>query len=413
MEDAGNLVYVKRLNRVRVLNIIRENQNTSRNELARLTGLTAATISGIVREMVELGYVEEIGLGRSIGGRRPIRLRFHPESGYVVGVEITRTLTTVGIVDLQAKPVKVVHTSLNMTNPKTGITTLLKQLEEFIASTGIPQTKIMGAGFAFPGLLNQQTKVIHRSTNLGEQWSNIPVKDWLAEHLGIPLFIENNSNAAALAEKILGQGKQVNDLAYINLGEGFSAGVIINGGLVYGSHGFAGELGHQVIVEDGPLCNCGNKGCLESLYAVPALVRKANSELVLCKDNDPLKLIWAAKGEVNIEDILNTCVEVNSYAWELLQQAGAYIGIGIANIINVLNPALICLGGILGEASPIMLDTLIGSVQRHANPEIVKATKIVTSLIGREAAFYGACLGAINQLFDLQDPTILHRAGLL
>lgn len=401
MKDVGNLEYVKTLNRLNILNLIRENHEMSRQDLAKKTGLTPAAISGIVRELVQRGNVIEIGLGESKGGRRPIKLQFDPQAGYVVGAEITRKQTTLGIVDLQAKPVKVVELQIDMTDPKEGLMALKKNIDNLILETGIPQEKLMGAGFALPGLFDRRSKTIKHSPNLGERWRNVPIKDWLQELITVPFFIEHNSNAAALAEYTLGRGKLVKDLAYVNLGEGFSAGVIMNDRILYGSQGYAGEMGHVVIVENGPLCNCGNKGCLESLYAIPALVRKANNELALYQEKDLLKQIWEKFGRVTIEDIITCATEVDSYAWQLIQQAGWYIGTGVANLINFYNPEMVVLGGILAGAGSVIMDPLIESMNAHAFPEIAKNTKVEISSIGRQAACYGACLVAIKKLFSI------------
>lgn len=404
MNNVGNLEYVRMLNRVSILNIIRENSGLSRQELAKRTGLTPAAMSGIVRELVENGYVEEVGLGKSSGGRRPVNLQFNPEAGYVVGAEITRGRTTLGIVNLQGKPVKIEHMAMDMTEPESGLETLTRKIDELTLAAGIPGKKIMGAGFAFPGLLDRSTKVLRRSPNLGEKWTNLALESWLEERIKVPFVIENNSNAGALAEYTLGRGKDVRNLAYVNLGEGFSTGVIIDDKILYGSHGYAGEMGHVVIVENGPLCNCGNKGCLESLYAAPALVRKANSELGLYSDNDRLKNVWHDKGRVTIEDILACAGEPESYARQLIGQAGWYIGIGIAGIINFYNPEVIAVGGILSQAGSILMEPLLESINTHAFPEIAKATRVEVSSIGLEAGFYGACLGAIKRLFTAGRP---------
>ncbi|MCL5289613.1 MAG: ROK family transcriptional regulator [Firmicutes bacterium] len=412
-KDAGNLEYVKKMNRVNILNIMRENQCISRQQLAKHTGLTPAAISGIVRELVAMGYIQETGLGKSNGGRRPVELQFNPEAGYLVGAEITRKRTTLGIVDLQANPVIVTGAQIEMADPEAGLMALVKQIEQLMNTVGIPERKIIGAGFAIPGLLDVRTKVIKRSPNLGERWLDVPVQELLERYFKIPLFIEHNANAAALAEHTLGKGGETQNLVYVNLGEGFGAGVILNGELVYGSYGHAGELGHTVIMEDGPLCNCGNRGCLESLYAVPALVGRANNELPLYKkDDDGLKQIWREKGEVTIKDILVCVSEVDSYTWQLVRQAGWYLGIGIANAINFYNPEAVFLGGILAGAGQVLMEPLMESVLCHAFPVIARATRIEISTLGRDAAFYGACLGAIKQLFNIERAGIWSQTGI-
>lgn len=401
MRDVSNLQHMKRLNRLSILNIIREHKSISRQELAKVTGLTSAAISGIVREFFDKGYIEEVGPGESSGGRRPMQLQFNPAAGYVVGAEVTRKVTTVGIVDLQVKPVVIARSAIDMTEPEQGLRFLVREMMQMISANGIPREKVLSFGFAFPGLMDESAK-LKRSPNLGELWRDIPVAAGLANQVHAPLFIENNSKAAALAEHDLGKGKEIKDFVYVNLGEGFSAGVITDGKLFYGSHGYAGEMGHLVIVENGPLCNCGNRGCLESLYAVPALVQRANAELSVYLGDDPLKTIWCTNGMVSIGDILSCSKEVDSYSWQLIRQAGWYIGIGIANIINFYNPKAVFLGGILSAAGDVLLEPLLDSVARHAFPEVAKDTRIEFSVIGRDAAFYGACVGSIRKLFDIE-----------
>jgi len=402
VRDPRNFEYLKRSNRINILNIIRKNRNISRQGVAQLTGLTPAAISGIVRDLTEEDYIKEIGFGESSGGRRPIKLQFNSKAGYVIGAEITRKRTILGLVNLLAEPIMIEETHIDMTNPDVGLSVLLKSIETLITKSGVPKDKVMSMGFAFPGLIDLRTKIIKRSPNLGQEWTDFHVKDWLEQSVDLPLFIEHNSNAAAAAEFTLGKGKGVQDFAYVNIGEGISAGVIINGKPLYGAMGYAGEIGHTVIVENGPLCNCGNKGCLESLYAVPALVRKANNELPLYRDDDELKTIWLANGEITIKDMIEAAKVPNSYAWELIRQAGWYIGVAISNIANFYNPEIVCLGGILSRALPVMMEPMMQSMETHAFPEVAKVTRIEVSDIGREAGFYGACLGAINRVFDME-----------
>ncbi|BCV22323.1 ROK family transcriptional regulator [Moorella sp. Hama-1] len=398
--EVGNLQLVKKLNRIGILNIIREHNTISRQQLAKLTGLTPAAITGIIRDLVATGYVVETGFGKSSGGRRPVKLQFNPDSGYVFGAEITRKNATLGVVNLDAKPVMLKQYSIDMTEPQQGLDLLADEVAKMIIESGIDRKKILGMGVAYPGLVDITTKVVKRSSNLGNKWRDISIENWLQDKIGIKVFVENNSNAAALAEYILGRGKETKNMAYINLGEGISAGIILNGMLAYGFKGYTGEIGHLVIYEDGPLCNCGNNGCLESLYAVPALVRKANNELALYNQKDTLKAIWLEKGNVTIEDIIANANEANTYAWELVRQAGWYIGKGVAAIINVFNPEAIFIGGILAEAGNTLMEPLTESVQKHALPELIREVKIELSSMRKNTGFYGACAVAIKALFE-------------
>ncbi|WP_338823355.1 N-acetylglucosamine repressor [Moorella humiferrea] len=399
-KEASNLQSLKKQNRITILNLIREHHTISRQQLANLTGLTAAAITGIIRDLVAQGYVIEKGLGKSSGGRRPVKLQFNPEAGYVVGVEITRHRTTLGIVNLNAKPLIINHYNIDMSEPREGLTSLAAEVKRMINESGIDTKKVFCMGVAYPGLVDVTTREVKRSPNLGKKWRDIPIENWLQELIGIKVFVENNSNAAALAEYSFGLGKGTKNMAYINLGEGISAGIILNGMLAYGFKGYTGEIGHLVITEDGPLCNCGNNGCLESMYAVPALVRKANNELSLYNQKDPLKAIWQEKGSVAIEDIIACAREPETYAWRLIRQAGWHIGKGIAALVNIFNPEAIFIGGILAEAGDILMEPLKESMAKHSFPELAKEVKIAISSMRRETGFYGGCAVAMRALFQ-------------
>lgn len=401
MKNPINQDYIKKANRVKVLNILREEQNISRNKLAKITGLTPAAITGIIRSLKEINLVKEIGLGNSKGGRRPVNLQLNQKAGYVIGAEITRKVTTIGIVDLKVNTIKVKETRVEMSNPLNGIKNLALEVEKLLLEVCITKRQIIGYGFAFPGLVDFNSKIIKHSPNLGEAWRNASLKEMLTRYFGTKLFIEHNSNAAAIAEYALQRKGKVRNLVHVNLGEGFSAGVISNGELLYGHGGHAGEIGHMVIDENGPLCNCGNQGCLESIYAVPAIVKKANMDLAVLENSDPLKKLWINKGEVDIKDILSCAKISETYAENLIKSAGWYIGKGIANVINFYNPEVICLGGPLIQAENTLMEPLIKSVNRHAFPELARDTRIEISLLGKQAGFYGACLGAIDNVFTI------------
>lgn len=398
--EVGNLQLVKKLNRISILNIIREHNTISRQQLAKLTGLTPAAITGIVRDLVATGYVVEKGFGKSSGGRRPVKLQFNPDSGYVLGAEFTRNNVYMGLVNLDAKPLILKRYNIDMSDPQQGIDSVADEVAKMITASGVERNNILGMGIACPGLVDITTRLIKRSPNLGKKWVDIPLEKLLQEKVGIKVFVENNSNAAALAEYIFGGGKEIRNMVYINIGEGISAGIILDGVLAYGVKGYTGEIGHLIITEDGPLCNCGNNGCLESMYAVPALVRKANNELLLYNKKDPLKAIWQEKGEVKIEDIIANADNEGSYAHRLMRQAGWYIGKGIAAIINIFNPEAIFVGGILAEAGNSLLEPLIESVQKHAFPELVREVRIIPSSMKQDTGFYGACAVAIRALFE-------------
>ena len=257
----------------------------------------------------------------------------------------------------------------------------------------------MGVGVAFPGLLNVPEGIVKRSINLGHNWDTFPVKRALEEELGMHVFIENNSKASALAERWFGGGTGYKDLVYVNLGEGISAGVIINDRILQGVHGHAGEIGHMSIQEAGPLCNCGNRGCLESLCGIPAIMRRAKAELAIIPDHDPLKKVWLEKAEFSIEDIIKSSCIKNSYSHELLKQAAVYIGKAIANVINFYNPECVFIGGKMAAAAEYFMDIIKTTVRSNAFPVIALSTDIQISSLKEKAGVMGACALVLRNLF--------------
>jgi len=398
-KNPGNSKYVKKLNRMTVLNIIKENEPISRKQLADLTGLTPPAITGIMRELLELGFVREVGLGKSHGGRKPVKLTFNPEAGYVIGVEITRMETTIAVADLKNDPTDKKTIGIDMTEPETGLAGLMEVITHLTQSRKYRDKRFLGIGIAFPGLLHSKTGVVKRSINLGPKWSGFPVREVLERELKIPVFMEHNSIASALAERWFGGGTDCKDLIYINLGEGISAGIITNDHMLQGSQGYAGEIGHIVLTEGGPLCNCGNRGCLESLCGIPALVKRANAELSLVKPDDPLKKIWTEKNKVSIDDILATTSYEGGYSAELLRQVGKYVGLVVSYLINLFNPKMIFIGGKLALASDIFMDILRDTANAHAFPEIATSTEIKASAFNGNASVIGACALALRELF--------------
>lgn len=397
-KNPGNSKYVKKLNRMTVLNIIKEHEPISRQQLAKMTGLTPPAITQIIRELINMGFVKEVGLEKSCGGRRPVQLKFNPEAAFVMGIEVTRFEVNFGIADLKNDPTDIKTIELDMTEPEIAIPLLIDNINKIIGSSKYRDKNILGLGIAFPGLLNIKEGTVKRSINLGPKWNGFPLKAVLQREIGLPVYIENNSNASALAERWFGGGNECRDLVYINLGEGISAGIIMDDRVLQGFQGHAGEIGHIVMVENGPLCNCGNRGCLESICGIPALVRKANSELPLISEEDPLKKIWKLKRKISINDILSSASLEGTYSNELIKQMGKYIGLAVADVINLYNPEAVFIGGKLASASAVFMDILKQTVDSHAFPEIASSTDIKLSSLDGNSGVIGACALALKEL---------------
>lgn len=400
---------VKKFNRLTVLNMIKEDGPLSRLQLARITGLTPAAMTGIVRELVELGFVRETGLGNSTRGRKPVKLAFNPEAAYTIGIEITHYETTMGIANLMNAPTDIRTLSLDMTEPRTGIPLLADAVKKMIGQDRNADKNILGIGVAFPGLLDLKAAAVKRSINLGPGWNDFPLQKALAEELSLPVVVETNSRVSALAEKWFGRGVGRSDLVYINLGEGISAGVILEDRLLQGAQGHVALLGHILIDKNGPLCNCGNKGCLEAFCGVPALVKKALAAWPVLAEEDPLRKVLAEKGQVGVQDLLTCAADRGSFAWEMLREVSGFVGVAAASIVNLYNPGVIVLGGKIARGVEPFLSDVRRTATAHAFPEVAEATDIVVSEFDANAAVMGACALAVRELLESPQSQLLEE----
>ncbi len=402
---AANSKLIKKLNRMNVLNILKRHGPVSRQELAAITGLTGPAITGIVKELLAIGFVNEAGLGISQGGRKPIQLEINPEAGYVFGVEVTRHEVSMGMANLTADPVLLQRRAVDMSAPAAGIDNFARAIGA-AARMADRKGRLLALGIAFPGLIDVDAGVVKRSVNLGPAWSGYPIRTVLEERLGVKVFIENNSNAAALAERWFGECADCRDLVYINWGEGISAGVLTDERILQGYRGYAGEIGHIVIQEGGPLCNCGNRGCLEAICGIPALERKVAGELPFIRADDPIRE-RAVAGRAAIEDIIDCAGVEGSYCADLMRQVARYVGYAVADVVNILNPQAVFLGGRMARAAALNRALIEETVRSHAFPEVAAETGLFISSLDGRAGFSGACALALRETMESSHSDLL------
>ena len=411
MKSSGNSKYLKKLNRMTIINIIRDNELISRQQIAELTGLTPAAITGIIRELIMLGFVTEVGLGESQGGRRPVKLKFNCGAGYVIGMEVTRQEIAIAVADLKNYPTGINRKSVDMSHPELAIQQLVAMAKEIISSDEYQEKKLFGIAIAFPGLLQVKEGIIKRSVNLGGAWNGFPLRTVLENELGLPVFIENNPKVATMGEKWFGGGMDSKNLIYLNMGEGISAGIMLDDTIIQGAQGFAGQIGHTIMIEQGPLCNCGNRGCLEAICGIPALLRKAIEELPFIDSQDALRKQYEATSQLHINDIIKIALLEESYAREILRQAAQYVALATANLINVFNPDEVFIGGKLAAAGEIFIVEFRQIISSHVFPEIGEATTIRISKLGGDSGVVGACALALKKLLKASDSNMFEDSS--
>lgn len=386
---------LKEINRMLVRDTIRKRGPVARSEIARITGLTPPTVSAIVNDMLEADIVREIGRGVSTGGRRPILLEINPHAGFVLAVRIQREEIVTALLDLTGNVLGNQLARKDTSVPEKVTEAIRESMDSLVISANVKRERVLCCGVAFPGLINSTAGLVARAPNL--PWENVSFGNMLREAIGgIPVLIENISNAAALGEQTYGSGKGCANLIYLNLSVGIGAGIIIDNRVYGGAHGYAGEIGHITVVSDaGPLCGCGRYGCLEAVCGVRAVLERIRDSI----PDETFLAMGFHKDRLTISDVLNTRLSELPEVQLMLGDAGRTIGLVIGNMLNLFNSEMVILGGELSRAGDVFFSALCDQVKQTSLGEIGKHVRIVRSTMQEDPALMGAYTLAIEDIF--------------
>ncbi|MFZ5817825.1 MAG: ROK family transcriptional regulator [Bacillota bacterium] len=395
---------IRAINKQRVLRLIRSAGSISRADLAEQTGLTRPTVSAVVAELLEEGWVEEVGTGESSGGRPPILLRFNPQARWVIGAELGAGHVRAVLADLSGQVVRRIKHRVESSDPLVEIGRVEQAIRTLIAE--LPPTRlpipVAGVGLGITGLVDRKNGLWRYSPHY--EVRNLPVVQLLEERLVLPVWIENDARAMAWGERSFGAARGVDNLAYIRVGVGIGAGIIIGGELYGGAHEGAGEIGHTIVMENGPRCRCGSDGCLETLASAVAIARRAHQRLAA---GEPSLIRDLLEGQIE-KVIATTVIEAadagDSLARETLAEAGRYLGLGIGSMINLLNPAMVIVGGGTSRAGELLMGPLREAAFSRALPTVREKVPIVRTALGEDSGPLGGAALVIEELF--RSPTV-------
>jgi len=400
----SNISLVKASNLRAVLFSLLYRGNISRIQLAQETSLSATTITNLIDELIKQGIVTEDPQESSRTSRREVgrprtALRLIPDSRYAVGVHIGIGTYRVGVVNLCGE----VHQNEIRTYDRHApaeqvIGTIAEEVNQMIRSSQLETSRIIGVGVGAPGLTDYRTGVNIFAPNLG--WRNLPLRDWFSARLNLPVVVDNNVRAMAVGENFFGMGRGVGSLAFVYGRVGIGAGIVIHNQLYRGASLNAGEIGHTVMIPDGgELCRCGRHGCLETLVSEEALIRQARS-LAELNPNSLLASLLAQKTELNpIERIFLAAREGDLGAIDLINRAARYLGLALANLVNILNPELIVLGGMFAQGKDLLLPITQKTVREVAMAPLGETVMIRATEHGWRAGMIGAAALALVTFF--------------
>ncbi len=365
----ANRDLMRAINRFAILHSIRDAGTISRVDLARRTGLSQATVTGITALLLGEGMLVEQESGRSDGGRRPVPLGLNPQGAYTVGVHLSVDNISVVLMDLQAGILKTHTRRLEPDNyaAEEVVELLIESVQTCLWQADFSKNQISGIGVAIPGLIDSRTGFVHFVPNY--HWSHIGLADRLRERMGVAVYVENSANTLAIYEQWFGIGRGTDNFLLITTEHGIGAGLVLNGKIYRGHRGIAGEFGHTVVDDKGPLCRCGQTGCLEAICGNNAILREAK-EVLGQKSRGREK-----KGkELTIEEVLFEAKGGNAALREIYRKAGRTLGVGIGNICKLFDPEKIIITGkgvLAGELlfGP-MRETLPAGISFARNAEI-------------------------------------------
>ncbi|NOZ05838.1 MAG: ROK family protein [Chloroflexi bacterium] len=254
--------------------------------------------------------------------------------------------------------------------------------------SGWPAARVAGVGVAAPGPIDPQTGVLHAPPNL-PGWNEIPLRDRLQEWLGLPVWAGNDANLAALGEHRFGCGRGVDDLVYLTISTGIGGGIISRGELLLGSHGLAAEAGHIILEPNGPLCGCGQHGCLEALASGPAIGRRA-VDAITAGESSTLQVVLGNGAGLTAHQVVDAARAGDRLAGDVLRQAAIYVGMGIATLVHLLDPALVVIGGGVSNAGDLLLDPIRQTVRERTMEAYHGGVTIVPTALGDDVGLWGA-----------------------
>jgi predicted NBD/HSP70 family sugar kinase len=384
----GNRDLIRAINRSSVLNTIKRFGSISRTEIARHTGLSAATVTGITAELISDELVFEKAAGDSRGGRRPILLAINPRRGYVVGIKLMEEQALGAITDLEATIINMHTIKLSDHLLESAIGILLDLVRTLIIEARITKEKLLGVGIGLAGIVDAKRGTLRNSPIFG--WRNVPLVDLLSSSLNVPIYIDNDVNTLTLTEQLFGAGQGVANFLTITIGRGVGLGIVVNGRLYRGANGGSGEFGHTVIEPDGPKCACGKNGCLETYVSDPGILRIAFDKVAQGK----------LPGDINsIETLLQLAQGGDPEASSIFQNAGERLGQGIANLINVFSPNEIIISGEGVRAGDLIFNPMRESIERYTMPGLDQDTEIRIDVWEDIAWARGAASLVLQELF--------------
>jgi N-acetylglucosamine repressor len=400
----GDRALMKQINQNLVLQLIQGRGPISRKEIALVSGLSPAAISGITGELIERGLVQEVGEADGDGraGRRAVLLRLNPHAGYVVGVKLSTRAISCVVTDLDASVLHATETPLpsagaatqehELFAPNIMIQATIAAVEQLLAGVQIDTGRLLGIGIGINGIVDAELGISRMAPHFG--WRNVPISAPIAAHFGKPVYLENDARTLTIAEQWFGVGRGVDHFVAVAVGHGIGAGVVANGQLYRGAFSGAGEFGHIVLQPNGPRCSCDKRGCLEALAAEPAIFNQVAAALEAGEASSLAGVL-----PLTLDAIAAAADAGDALARDALAIAGQWLGVGLANLVNILNPQLLIINGEAVRCGRWYFEPMDAALHAHVFDGLADSLRIVIEAGGNDIWARGAACAVLSALF--------------
>ncbi|WP_246079647.1 ROK family protein [Paenibacillus piri] len=377
-----------------IIQALRMHGSMPRIQLTKVTELSRATISSTISELIEWNLVQETEKAPSTGGRPAISLELVPGSHAIMGADLDNQVWTLGVFDLLGNVMHMTKIPVSSSRPEAAVQELIGHIAN--VAKDFNKEIIRMFGLSVPGLVDTGKGIIKSASDLG--WSNVNIEEMVSKELGWPAVAINRHRARGLAECRFGAGRDYRHMIYVGVGSGIAAGIFNDRQLVSGSFGGAGELGHITLEPDGPVCPCGNNGCLHLYATAPAIEQEARRLLRAGMNDSLLSHVYPGNDLqlLHARDVCTAADQGDELAVRVVNHAASYLGIALANLVNLLNPEAIILGGSIPGMCNTYVQTATKVMQQRSMMALSAGITVHTAVLGE----IGGALGAINFALD-------------
>ncbi len=385
---------IRNFNKHAAVDLIRfAEKGISRTDLAEAMGVTKAAVTIIVNDLISNGIILETESRTTSSGRPPVVLEINPQQGLVAAIDMGAMHLSVALGDFSARILEEVETPFQIAD---GPEKCLKQadcvLQELLQKRGLALSDLSGIGIGVPGPVIAEEGFV-MAPPIMPGWDRFPIRATLEKQWGTSITLNNDAELGALGEWAYGAGRGEKNLAFIKVGSGIGAGLIINQQIYGGTTGSAGEIGHLTVDENGPLCTCGNHGCLEAFAGGHAIASQAKK---LVNSGKRTLLSEKSIDSLSAHDVAEAARRGDLPAQEIVKRSGTYIGIAIAGLINLFNPSTVIIGGGVAQVGDLLTTPIRQAVRERSLRASEHGVKIMTAMLGRRSSLIGAMVQAIN-----------------